>query len=103
MVTIMAEDPLRVYHKLDPEIRKWVDNFRSFAFKDGALPSKVKLLIAMALDAAHGSANGVRALAQSAMKAGATKEEIGEAIRVAFFVGGSGSAYTAGHALSESF
>ena len=103
MVSTMAEDPLKVYQKLDPEIRKWVENLRSFAFKDGALPGKMKFLIAMALDAAHGSANGVRALAQSAMKAGATKAEIGEALRVAFFVGGSGAAYTAGHALSESF
>lgn len=99
----MTEDPLKVYQKLDPELRKWVENLRSFAFKDGALPGKMKILIAMALDAAHGATGGVRALARSAMKVGATREEIGEALRVALFVCGVGSAYTAANALSESF
>jgi alkylhydroperoxidase/carboxymuconolactone decarboxylase family protein YurZ len=103
MVSKMAEDPLKVYQKLDPEIRKWVENLRSFAFKDGALSGKMKILIALALDAAHGSTEGVRALARSAMKAGATKEEIGEALRVTLYVCGVGSAYTAARALSESF
>nr|MDO8098559.1 carboxymuconolactone decarboxylase family protein [Candidatus Njordarchaeota archaeon] len=99
----MAEDPLKAYEKIDPEIHKRVENMRSFAFKDGVLSSKIKILIAMALDASHGSEEGVKALVQSAMKAGATKEEIGEALRVALYVCGAGSAYTAAHALKQSF
>jgi alkylhydroperoxidase/carboxymuconolactone decarboxylase family protein YurZ len=35
------------------------------------------------------------------MKAGATREEIGEALRVAHFVCGVGSVYTAAHALCD--
>jgi alkylhydroperoxidase/carboxymuconolactone decarboxylase family protein YurZ len=103
VVSYMAEDPLKVYEKIDPEIRKRIENMRSFAFEGGKLPSKVKFLIAMALDASHGATGGVKALAQSAMKAGATREEIAEALRVALFVCGAGSAYTAGNALRESF
>ena len=99
----MAEDPLKVYENFDPEIGKQLENIRSFAFKDGALSSKIKILIAMALDASHGAVQGVRALANMAMKAGATKQEIGEALRVALYVSGAGSAYTAAAALRESF
>lgn len=98
----MTEDPLKVYQKFDPEIHKWVDKLRAFAFEDGALPGKVKILIAMALDAVQGSANGVRALAQAAIKAGASRKEIGEALRVALYVGGVDSAYTAARGLSGS-
>ena len=99
----MVENPLTIYEKIDPELLKQVENARLFTFRDGALPLKVKLLIAMALDAAHGAVQGVRALEQQAMNAGATKEEIGEALRVALFVSGAGSAYTAAAALSGLF
>ncbi len=99
----MAEDPLKVYEKLDPEMRKQVENMRAFAFKEGTLPVKIKILIAMALDASHGAVQGVRALANMAMKAGATKEEIAEALRVALYVCGAGSIYTAAAGLKEVF
>ena len=72
------------------------------ALAEGALPRKVKLLMALAYDAAHG-ANGVRSLAQQAMAAGATKEEIGEALWVAFVLSGVGSVYVASQALKEQF
>jgi alkylhydroperoxidase/carboxymuconolactone decarboxylase family protein YurZ len=57
----------------------------------------------MALDGSHGAAEGVRALAEQAMKAGATKEEIAETIRVAQYVSGVGSVYTAAHAFKGLF
>jgi len=79
----MAEHPLKIFEKIDPELLKLVTDTNSFALADGALPRKIKFLIAMALDAAHGTVEGTRALAEQAMKAGATKEEIGETIRVA--------------------
>jgi alkylhydroperoxidase/carboxymuconolactone decarboxylase family protein YurZ len=45
--------------------------------------------------------NGVKSLAQQAMEAGATHEEITEALRVANYISGVGSLYTAAQALNE--
>lgn len=49
---------------------------------DGALPAKIKLLMAMALDAAHGDIQGVKQLSKVAYEAGATEEEMLEIIEV---------------------
>jgi len=95
----MAEDPLEVFEELDPELLKMVRRTAEFAMADGALPKKIKLLIAMALDASHGAVNGVTALSRAAMQAGATKQEVAEALRVAHYVCGAGSAYAAAHGL----
>lgn len=97
----MAEHPLAHYRELDPECVKKVDELNKFALNDGALPRKVKVLIAMALDASHGAVQGVKSLAQQAMMAGATKEEIAETIRVACYVHGVGCVYTAAAAFRE--
>ena len=78
----MTEFPLKIYEKLDPELLKHIENSRDFVFADGALPRKFKLLIALAFDASYGAVNGVKSLAQQALEAGATKEEIAEALRV---------------------
>jgi len=99
----MAEHPLQILEKIDPELLKIVKTTNDFALADGALPRKVKFLIAMALDASHGAVEGVRSLAQQAMKTGATREEIMEAIRVAQFVSGAGCVYTAARAFKELF
>ena len=97
----MAEHPLKVYKQLDPELLNLVNNTRDLALADGALPRKVKLLIAMVLDAVHGASDGVQALAREAIEAGATKEEITEALRVAQYICGVGCVYTAARALRE--
>jgi len=97
----MAEHPLATMKKLDPEFMKHLEEIDALVYADGALPRKVKLLIAMAFDAAHGAAGGVRALAEQAMKAGATKEEIAEALRVAFHLSGVGSLYAASFGLKD--
>ena len=99
----MPEHPLKIFEKIDPELLKYVGDAKAFALADGALPRKIKLLIAMALDASHGAVEGVKALAEQAVKAGATKEEIVETIRVAQFVSGVGAVYVAAHALKELF
>jgi alkylhydroperoxidase/carboxymuconolactone decarboxylase family protein YurZ len=99
----MAEHPLKVFEKIDPELLKHVGDTNAFALADGALPRKIKFLIAMALDAAHGTVEGTRSLADQAMKAGARKEEIVEAIRVAQYISGVGSVYVAARALKELF
>jgi alkylhydroperoxidase/carboxymuconolactone decarboxylase family protein YurZ len=99
----MGEHPLKIFEKLDPDLLELVTSAGEFALADGALPKKFKLLIAMALDAAHGASEGVKALAQAAHQAGATKEEITEALRVSQYVSGVGSVYTAARALTELF
>jgi len=99
----MSEHPLKILKSLDPELLKLVENTSEFALADGALPKKFKLLIAMTLDASLGAVQGVRALAQAAIRAGAAKEEIMEALRVAQYISGVGSVYTAAQALKELF
>lgn len=96
----MPENPLKVFEILDPELLKAIENNRELALSDGALPKKFKFLIAMALDAAHGTESGVASLAQAAMLAGASKEEVAEALRVTYFIAGVGSTYTAAHGLA---
>lgn len=99
----MAEHPLKIFEQIDPDLLKLVMDTKTFAIADGALPKKVKLLIAMALDASHGTVQGVKSLAQQAMQAGATKEEIMEALRVTQYISGAGSIYTAAQAFKELF
>lgn len=97
----MAEHPLATMQKLDPEFMEHLEGTNALVYADGALPRKVKLLIALAFDAAHGAQGGVRALAEQALKAGATKEEIAEALRVAFQLSGVGCLYTASFGLKD--
>ncbi|MEN3062079.1 MAG: carboxymuconolactone decarboxylase family protein [Candidatus Methanosuratincola petrocarbonis] len=97
----MPGDPHEAMRKIDERLFEQVEGARRFAFSEGAIPVKYKLLIAMAIDASHGASDGVRALAEAAMRAGARKEEIAEALRVAFYISGCGSFYTAADALGD--
>jgi len=97
----MADHPLSTMRKLDPDFMKRVDDTDALIYCDGALPRRIKLLMAMAFDAANGAPGGVRALAEQAMKAGATKEEIAEALRVAFHLSGVGCLYAASFGLKD--
>jgi len=99
----MAENPLKIIEKMDLELFKNVETTETLALADGVLPRKVKLLMAMALDASHGTAEGVKSLTLQAMKAGATKEEIMETLRVAQYISGVGCVYTAAHAFKDLF
>jgi AhpD family alkylhydroperoxidase len=97
----MPEDPLATVKKLDPQFMKHIADTDALVYADGALPRCIKLLIAMAFDAANGAPGGVRALAEQALKAGATKEQIAEALRVAFHLSGVGSLYAASFGLKD--
>ena len=99
----MTENPLKIFEKLDPEMLKLVDDTKELALNDGALPRKIKLLIAMALDASKEAVEGVKSLTEQALKAGATKEEIMEALRVADYICGVGCVYTAARAFKDMF
>ena len=97
----MNEHPLATLQKLDPDLMTHLQVTDPLIFADGALPRKLKLLVAMAFDAAAGAEGGVRALASAALQAGATKEEIAETLRVAYHLTGVGTLYTASRALKD--
>ncbi|MGA2468549.1 MAG: carboxymuconolactone decarboxylase family protein [Thermodesulfobacteriota bacterium] len=99
----MAENPLKIIEKLDLELFKNADATKTFVLAEGALPKRIKLLMAMALDASQGTVEGVKSLTQQAMMAGATKEEIMETLRVAQYICGVGCVYTAAHAFKDLF
>jgi len=88
-------DKAIVHHRvLEKEV-----NFIQKPFTFDGLARKVR----EALDASHGTVRGVRSLAEQAMKAGATKEEITETMRVVQYISGVGSVYTAADTFKEIF
>jgi alkylhydroperoxidase/carboxymuconolactone decarboxylase family protein YurZ len=97
----MAGNPLESLGRLDPGIMEHLKTADRFVYADGALPGRIKLLMALAFDAAHGAVDGVAALAQRALKEGATTAEIAEAVRVAGHLGGVGAFYTASRGLKD--
>lgn len=81
-----------------PFLRKLADNDSEFHARlcelmayvnaPGKLDVKTKILVSLALDAAFGAKDGVRALSIAARSAGASEEEIREVLRQAFMMGG---------------
>jgi alkylhydroperoxidase/carboxymuconolactone decarboxylase family protein YurZ len=97
----LQENPLQVIINEDSELFNLLENTRELAFVEGGIPLKYKLLIAMSLDAANDSEDGVKVFAMQAMQAGATKEEVMQAIRITHYIFGVGSVYTASRALKD--
>jgi alkylhydroperoxidase/carboxymuconolactone decarboxylase family protein YurZ len=97
----LSENPLQVIINDDPELFNLLENSRELAFAEGGIPLKYKLLIAMSLDAANGAVEGMKVLAMQAMQAGATKEEVMQAVRITHYIFGVGSVYTAARALND--
>ncbi len=58
------------------------------ALNPDALDKKTSLLIVLALDALKGAGEGVKVVAGQAREAGASDEEIKEALRLAYYVAG---------------
>ncbi|MDA3899089.1 MAG: carboxymuconolactone decarboxylase family protein [Spirochaetes bacterium] len=94
-------NPMMMLKKGDSQLHDLMEKQRQLTFSDGALSVREKLLIAMALDVQLGAENGVKSLAQAAMDAGASREQIQETLRVCTFVGGAGSLFPALNALSS--
>ncbi|MBI4283818.1 MAG: carboxymuconolactone decarboxylase family protein [Chloroflexi bacterium] len=63
--------------------------FRQAVYKDGALSQKVKRLIALACGLQAGCTRCIQGQTRDAVTAGATKEEILEAVAVAVVMGGT--------------
>nr|MDO8132735.1 carboxymuconolactone decarboxylase family protein [Candidatus Njordarchaeum guaymaensis] len=99
----MSVNPLDIYRKFDPKVIECFENIQASAFSEGALPQKFKVLIAMAIDVEHGATQGATALGQRAIKLGAKREEIVEALRVAYYVGGNRALFTSAMVLQILF
>ncbi len=86
----MVEIPpfLRVVKEYDNALYDRIVEIREFAYKDGVLPTKIKLLMVMLCDACYGSKVGCAKISDHARRAGATDEEILETIRIAAVMGG---------------
>jgi len=91
-------DPLE---KLNEEIMEKLSDLSDFAFSQGKIPLKYKYLIAMAIDASHGASEGVKALADQAIKNGATMDEINEVLRIVLYMAGAGGIYPAAQGLKN--
>lgn len=96
-------DPLEIFKETDSAFFNALGNDRALAFTEGAMSKKEKLIIGMTLDATKGAVLGTRSLAMQALEAGATKEELVEALRIAYFIYGIVSTYTAAEALKDLF
>ena len=85
----MALPPFLKPLDYDPEFAQAIEKIVSLSMGEGALDQKTKVLIALALDAAHGATEGVASLAEQARRLGASKAEIAEALRLAYFTSGN--------------
>jgi alkylhydroperoxidase/carboxymuconolactone decarboxylase family protein YurZ len=102
-VVQVSANPLDVYREFDPKVVESYDRLQGLVFSEGALLQKFKVLIAMSIDVEHGALQGVIALGRRALKLGATKEEIIEALRVSYYVGGNRAFFTSAQLLQNLF
>ena len=72
-----------------PEPMKAYATFRKTVYKDGALNLKTKRLIALACGLQAGCTRCIQGQTRDAVEAGATKEEVLEAVSVAIVMGGT--------------
>ena len=99
----MSSNPLDAYKKFDPKLIDHYEKLQGLSYSEGALSAKFKLLIAMAIDVEHGSLQGAIAIGNRAIKMGATKEEIVEALRIAYQIGGNRALFTSAQVLQALF
>lgn len=79
-----------------PEVYRAFNELGSAALAEGALPTKVKELMAMAIGVVHGCDGCIASHARGAAKAGASSAEAAEAIGVAILMhGGPATIYGA--------
>ena len=72
-----------------PVVMKAYSAFRKTVYHDGALSLKVKRLIALACGLQAGCTRCIQGQTKDAIEAGATKDEILEAVSVAIVMGGT--------------
>lgn len=76
------------FRDVDEKLYDEVVRLQGTAYPETGLDRKTALLITLAIDAFKGAAAGVETLAKQARDAGATEEEIKQAIRIAYYVAG---------------
>lgn len=99
----MSGNPLEIFKEFDPKVLEGWKNMQDLTFAEGALSTKTKLLMAMAIDAENGAMQGTVAIGRRAIKLGATKEEIVESLRVAYSIGGNKALFTSALVLQALF
>ncbi len=99
----MSGSPLDIFKEFDPKVLESWRNMQELTFSEGALSAKTKVLMAMAIDAGNGAMQGAVAIGRRALKMGATKEEIVEALRVAYSIGGNEALFTSALVLQALF
>ncbi len=99
----MSSNPLDKYSEFDPKLIEHYEKLQNLSYSEGALSAKFKLLIAFAIDAENGAVQGAIALGSRALKMGATKEELLEALRIAYQIGGNKALFTSAQVLQAIF
>ncbi|MFK5953057.1 MAG: carboxymuconolactone decarboxylase family protein, partial [Desulfobacterium sp.] len=82
-------DMWNLYRKCLPDVAKAYDELPMEVYKDGALPGKIKRLMALTGALVHGCRSCILFQTDQALAAGATVEEILETCAVAVSLGGT--------------
>jgi alkylhydroperoxidase/carboxymuconolactone decarboxylase family protein YurZ len=90
---------LGAIQRRDPQFGDSYMAMRERILRDGAIPAKYKLLMAMVTDAIAAHPDGVRTLADNARAAGATEPEVTEAVEVGYLFGGTAALVMGSNAL----
>ncbi len=91
-------EPIESY---DPQFVQSYPAIREGILKDGAIPAKYKILMGMVTDSIAAHPDGVTELADLARAAGATEEEITEAVEVGYLYGGTAALVMGMNALAS--
>jgi 4-carboxymuconolactone decarboxylase len=93
----------RVFKKLaetDPDLHEMILKLDQYIWDDGALSRKTKKLIAIAIATSMRDQHAIRAQMAGAKSLGVTKDEVEEALRVAYLLAGM-PAYVNGKIVEE--
>lgn len=82
-------DDTDVFRKLMPDISGPYKELTAETYKDGALPGKIKRLMALSAALTHGCRGCILYQAELALKLGASVDEVVEACAVAVSLGGT--------------
>jgi AhpD family alkylhydroperoxidase len=101
---LSKKDGLRhqVANAFGPDMQRLLVYFSLYenAFIEGALPGSVKHLIALAMTVGQRNAEGITYHTNEALQAGATRDQIQEAVTVAVLIGGAPSLLAGAEALA---
>ncbi|MDK2796099.1 MAG: hypothetical protein PWQ22_1046 [Archaeoglobaceae archaeon] len=96
-----APNIMKLVKELDPKSVEFYEFCDKVIQEDGALPAKFKLMLVMAMGAQRHCKECVSSAMKGAMKHGAKKEELIEAIRVIFVAGGAQAVAACREAIEE--